>query len=62
MRGAINLHRQSSRRAIEIENIGSHRVLPSKAKTIQAAAAETVPEDDLWQRHFTTQGPRPFEC
>ena len=60
---AIDLHRQGGGGAIEVEDIGAHRVLPAKSQTVLSLAAQHNPEMDLRRRHIPSQplGPRDGE-
>jgi hypothetical protein len=54
---AINLDRQTGIRAIEVENIGAHRVLAAEPQSVEFAPAQRKPQGDLGRSQFAPQGP-----
>ncbi len=55
MRGAVDFNGQLGRSTIEIESVGTYRMLPAESQSVQSAAAETIPEHDFWQAHIAPQ-------
>jgi len=58
---SVDLDREARRRAIEIENVGSDRMLSAKAQT-QQAPPQSLPEDNFRQGHFPAQCACTTQC
>ena len=54
---AIDFDRQPCLGVIEVEHIGSDRMLPPEAQPVQAPGAKAIPQDDLGQAHVAAQCP-----
>jgi len=54
---SVKLDRKADSRAIEIQDIGTDRVLQAKSQRTEAAAAQQLPKHDLGQAHRPPQGP-----
>ncbi|HWY16069.1 MAG TPA: hypothetical protein VNX86_13105 [Rhizomicrobium sp.] len=61
VRGTIDLDGQVRQCTVEIQNVGTYRVLPLESQSIQSATANPFPEQRFRQRHLAPQFARAFE-
>jgi hypothetical protein len=57
---AIHLDCQVRDGAIEVEDIGTNRMLATKVQSVQPATPEIFPKQHFRQRHFPAQVSRPL--
>ena len=55
VRGTIDLDGQVRQCTVEIQNVGTYRVLPLESQSIQSATANPFPEQRFRQRHLAPQ-------
>ena len=55
MPGAINLNHQRHFMAVEIQDVGTGRMLPSKPITLEATVTQVGPKNDLHGSLLTSQ-------
>jgi hypothetical protein len=57
MTPAVDLDDQLRRGTIEVEDVGSDRMLAAKARIARSQATKVLPQMDFWRRHLAAELP-----